>query len=273
MTRQVKKVYQDPNYYLTKIKLNTNKAVNICYLDNTHSKSDLNSVNENGKKEESETAEKDTAITATAIRHDGMNGYPATPVKNPSLSLTDYGKTDTAEGTATETADDKANDIRKLDRLLATRPLEEIVTDRLLEIYPQGKVDLNRDEILFRLKNIAHLEEETIYLLTLVKETMDINPYYVPKLSRYLDQGSYLQHFRVRMPLNEFSADFLVKKEWEAKMTKDDWKEAGELLLRDFDMGGNGFKDPLTEPSEKEKKEALAWLESLGQKKTGGAKQ
>lgn len=259
--------------YFNNILTNSNKAVNICYLDNTHSKSDLNSVNENDKKEESETAEKDTAITATAIRHDGNNGCPTPSDNNPSLSLTDYGKTDTTEGTATETADDKANDIRKLDRLLATRPLEEIVTDRLLEIYPQGKVDLNRDEILFRLKNIAHLEEETIYLLTLVKETMDINPYYVPKLSRYLDQGSYLQHFRVRMPLNEFSADFLVKKEWEAKMTKDDWKEAGELLLRDFDMGGNGFKDPLTEPSEKEKKEALAWLESLGQKKTGGAKQ
>lgn len=183
--------------------------------------------------------------------------------------MTDDGKTDTAEGTAATTADDKANDIRKLDRLLATRPLEEIVTDKLMEIYPQGKVDLNRDEILFRLKNIAHLEEETIYLLTLVKETMDINPYYVPKLSRYLDQGSYLQHFRVRMPLNEFSADFLVKKEWEAKMTKDDWKEAGDLLLRNFGMMGDGFKDPLPEPSEEEKKEALAWIESMERTKGG----
>lgn len=151
----------------------------------------------------------------------------------------------------------------KIPRLLAS-------TNRM-EIYPQGKVDLNRDEILFRLKRIAHLEEETVYLLTLVKETMDINPYYVPKLSRYLDQGSYLQHYRVRLPLEEFSADFLAKKEWEGKMTKEDWKEAGELLLRDFDMGGNGFKDPLPEPSEEEKKEALAWLDSMG-KAEGGTK-
>lgn len=275
---------QHPNLELN-LELNNklnNKAVNICYLDNTPSQDDPKSVNENGKKEESETAEKDTADTAirhdgkTADGNDGNNGCPTPSDNNPSLSLTDDGKakdtakdTATAKAKATATADDKADDIRKLDRLLATRPLEEIVADKLMEIYPQGKVDINRDEILFRLKNISHLEEETVYILTLVKETMDINPCYVPKLSRYLDQGSYLQHYRVRLPLEEFSADFLVKKEWEGKMTKEDWKEAGELLLRDFDMGGNGFKDPLPEPSEEEKKEALAWLDSIGKAEGG----
>ena len=276
---------QHPNLDLN-LELNNKlniKAVNICYLDNTPLQSGPNLVIENGKKEEKETAEKDTAETAK--RHDGNttdgnngnDGCPTPSDNNPSLSLTDDdADTATAEGTAkadgkkaTATTEDK--DKETLDRILAERPIEEIVTDKLIEIYPQGKIDLTRGEILFRLRNISHLDEETIYILTLVKETMDINPYYVPKLSRYLDQGSYLQHYRVRMPLNEFSADYLAKKEWEGKMTKEDWKEAGDLLLREFDLGGDGFHDPLPEPSEEEKKEALAWLDSMG-KTEGGTK-
>lgn len=272
VTRLVTKSDQHPSCNLVEINLNTTskEAVNICLLNNTPSQDGQKKVTENDKNEEPETA--------TAERHDGINGnngYPAPPVENPSLSLTDDGnnsdKADdkaTTEETAPETTPaptpTKDRDREILDRILAERPLEEIVADKLMEIYPPVKVDISRDEVLFRLKNISHLDEETIYILTLVKETMDINPAYVPKLSRYLDQGAYLQHYRVRSPLAKFSADTLAKEEWQAKMTKKDWKEAGELLLRDFDLRGDGFKDPLPEPTEEEKAEAIAWLEGMG---------
>ena len=279
VTRPVTKSHQHPNSSLIESKLNTNskEAVNICLLDNTPSQDGQKKVTGNDKNEESETAP-EKAITATAERHDGNNGYPAPPVENPSLSLTDdgNGKADdkaTAkepETTPTPTPT-KDRDREILDRILAERPLEEIVADKLIGIYPPVKVDISMDEVLFRLRNISHLDEETIYILTLVKETMDINPAYVPKLSRYLDQGAYLQHYRVRSPLAKFSADTLAKEEWQAKMTEEDWKEAGDLLLRNFDMRGNGFRDPLPEPTEEEKKEALAWLVSMG-KTEGGTK-
>lgn len=275
VTRLVTKSDQHPNYDLTKIKLINNKAVNICLLDNTPSENTA----EMGTETDTDTAHGNTAITATA---DGMNGNNGN-VENPSLSFTetataqgntaDESETDTAqphEGNGEESA---RKDDAVLDRLLAERPLEEIVTEKLMALYPPSKVDISNDEVIFRLRNIQNLEAETVYLLTLVKETMDINPAYVPKLSRYLDQGNYLQHYRVRCPLDQFEGQTLRKADKYAHMTDDDWKEASDFLLKEFgDMGG-GFQDPLPEPSEREKAEALAWLESLGQKKTGGAKQ